>query len=163
MILHKLQSFRFTQTHTYLLRESQCAQGVLSPVPASSQDLITPNISQIESFVSQEYTPRAGVPGTPIDSPSKSPGFSPRVWHQTRQSTPSQDLNGCFTYPTPESAVDPDLENLHTKSNVPKLDEDQTPTQALYLTQPTVPLDYPVPSLQRMSRQYPRLRHRRAS
>jgi hypothetical protein len=144
MILHKLQSFRFTQTHTYLLRESQCAQGVLSPVPASSQDLITPNISQIESFVSQEYTPRAGVPGTPIDSPSKSPGFSPRVWHQTRQSTPSQDLNGCFTYPTPESAVDPDLENLHTKSNVPKLDEDQTPTQALYLTQPTVPLDYPV-------------------
>jgi hypothetical protein len=109
-------------------------------VSASSQDLITPNVSQIEPILSQEHTFGASVPQTPAHSASKCPGFSPLRYHQTHQSVASQDVDGQFTYPTPESMIDPDLDALYTKQNASTPEKHLTPTQALDLTQPTQPL-----------------------
>jgi hypothetical protein len=79
---------------------------------------------------------KASVLQIPVDSPSKSSNSSPPEFYQT-----PRGLDGPFTYPTPESTIDLELETLYNKPNIPSLKIDQT-SQTQDMTRPTPPL-YP--------------------
>ncbi|KAI4931669.1 hypothetical protein J4E85_004264 [Alternaria conjuncta] len=131
-----ISAYKNTQTSLPLDGQGQCAQRILDPVPASSQDFATPPASQ-ETLSSQTPISQAWEPNTPEDSMRNVPDFVNHA--QTPPSMLSKEADGRFAYLTPESAIHYDLSVVHEKSNA-ELGNGQVPEQDSYLAQPILPL-----------------------
>ena len=129
-----LQIIAFTDAPTLPLdRPSQCAQNIPAPVPASSQEFITPNNTQTEHTKFQVSAPRPWLPQTPEGSPHKPPQPAP-MDHQT---WPSQ-----HGYSTPDSEPHQDCPTAHEESKL-EPENGRILEQDSYKTQPTQPSTTP--------------------
>jgi len=112
LISKQISAYKNTQGSFPLDGQGQCAQRILEPVPASSQDFATPAASQ-ETLLSQTPISQSWEPNTPEDSMRNVPDFVNHA--QTPPSMLSREADSRFAYLTPESAIHYDPSVVHDK------------------------------------------------